>query len=480
MIKINLKGGESMTLTALGLVGTMISPQLQTHGSNARASGTSSQFGTIFATLTEDANVQVSGAKESTGTSLPVPLLEQLTDLLNFLQVDDLAEMKHGSQLIDEALSHSQSDIKQLLELAMNETEKATNGTIVQLFEQILSILPGEKRPFKLTNLQEMVAQLEKAHPPLASLLDGIFQKDELDKLGLQDVQQLIAFFAAVPVEQLAQVINHEFISIVKTGKLYELLMAYQDTYSNKDEQQLQRTVTEQLKQLAEKLQSLLNASKSASRHAYLQRTFTAVTDTEGHTQRFPGEAGMIQVALSHPEASSGRSKLDHVVGQPFHFQQVSHAEQFTLMIENSGKPVTPEQLIRQFQSILAKSQLVKADGMQKLFIKLHPEHLGALRIELMQRNGMMVARILTSTALARDMLDSQLHSLKQAFANQNIQVERLEISQQLSQQERFMNRENDGHQQGEQRHDEGREQKAHQDDVFAETFLDALLNVEV
>ena len=53
---------------------------------------------------------------------------------------------------------------------------------------------------------------------------------------------------------------------------------------------------------------------------------------------------------------------------------------------------------------------------MQKLLIKLHPDNLGSLRIELIQKDQTMVARILTTTDAAKEALESHLHSLKDAF----------------------------------------------------------------
>ncbi len=43
-----------------------------------------------------------------------------------------------------------------------------------------------------------------------------------------------------------------------------------------------------------------------------------------------------------------------------------------------------------------------------------------------------MTARILASTALGKEMLDSQLHQLRSAFLQQNLQVERIDVSQTL------------------------------------------------
>jgi len=90
------------------------------------------------------------------------------------------------------------------------------------------------------------------------------------------------------------------------------------------------------------------------------------------------------------------------------------------------------EALIKEFQALLNRSQFGQAGGMTKMLIKMYPENLGTIRVELIQKDGMMTARLLANTALGKEMLDSQLHQLKSAFANSNVQVERLEVTQAL------------------------------------------------
>ena len=131
-------------------------------------------------------------------------------------------------------------------------------------------------------------------------------------------------------------------------------------------------------------------------------------------------------------------SQTNTLNGKILPFQQISKPYELTLTQSQSGNKVSTEQLIQQFESILSKSQLLNTGGNQKLFIKLHPEHLGAIRVELIQKESALIAKFMTTTANAKDILESQLQSLKQAFSTQNIQIEKIEISQQLNQQERY------------------------------------------
>lgn len=91
------------------------------------------------------------------------------------------------------------------------------------------------------------------------------------------------------------------------------------------------------------------------------------------------------------------------------------------------------ESFVKQFEQIMNRTQFSNNMHGQRLLIKLYPEHLGSIRIELTQKDGMMTAKILTSTAAGKQMLESQLAQLKSGFANQNIQMDRVDISQALS-----------------------------------------------
>lgn len=113
-----------------------------------------------------------------------------------------------------------------------------------------------------------------------------------------------------------------------------------------------------------------------------------------------------------------------------------SKVDTFTITLP-TAKPAQSEAFLKEMQALLNKAQLANMNGMTKLAIKLYPENLGSIRIELVQQNGVLTARLLASTALGRELLDQNAHQLKQAFVQQNIQVERLDIAQALQNPER-------------------------------------------
>jgi flagellar hook-length control protein FliK len=226
-----------------------------------------------------------------------------------------------------------------------------------------------------------------------------------------------------------------------------------------------------------------MKESTLSSKNEYLHKLFAPmVKELNGQAlKNQPFQSALSTEQLSNKNESENKEVIqtNTLNGKILPFQQMSKPYELTLTQSQSGKNVSTDQLIQQFESILSKSQLMTSGGNQKLFIKLYPEHLGALRVELIQKDSTLIAKFMTSTATAKDLLESQIQSLKQAFGLQNIQVERIEISQQLNQQERYFNR--DSQQQQEQRQQrEQEEQKQQNDQPFTVSFEETLLNVEV
>lgn len=136
------------------------------------------------------------------------------------------------------------------------------------------------------------------------------------------------------------------------------------------------------------------------------------------------------------------------------------------------------EVLMKEMQQIFKRSNFGQTGGTNRLLIKLYPEHLGQVRIELLQTNGIMTARILASTALGKEMLDSQLHQLRAAFLQQNLQVDRIDISQTLQDAARH-DREQAFNQQF-RREQEGSEEQQEQSKEEEMTFQEYMIELEV
>ncbi|WP_052504418.1 flagellar hook-length control protein FliK [Rossellomorea aquimaris] len=181
----------------------------------------------------------------------------------------------------------------------------------------------------------------------------------------------------------------------------------------------------------------------------------------------------------SSTEGITGEKKgIQPIQGNHLHFV-LPKTEFVSMSLSSGNRSVQYEQFVKEFHNILSKSKMLSQPNMSKLLIKLYPEQLGSLRIELLQQNGVMTAKILASTATAKEMLDSQIQGLKHAFTSQNLQVEKIEISQALADAERQSK--------GQSQHHSSQQQKQHQPDQGGsgeeertQSFKDYLVNTEI
>lgn len=111
--------------------------------------------------------------------------------------------------------------------------------------------------------------------------------------------------------------------------------------------------------------------------------------------------------------------------------QQVTHTKTVTVTLP-AEKPAQSDALIKEIQNLINRSQLSGQPGNMKLFLKLFPENLGQIRIEIVQKDGIMTARLLATTAMGKELLENNINQLKAGFVSQNIQMERIDVAQSL------------------------------------------------
>ena len=218
---------------------------------------------------------------------------------------------------------------------------------------------------------------------------------------------------------------------VLKFSKLYALLKENNSSFTENQDS------IQQLKQALEKLTAKLETLLT-----------TMVKESKGFnpifTKQNQGDA-LSYLQGVYARTLNGTTDKNVGLSENNPFMTMSKLEQFVLQTGANRQEVSQEQFIKAFENIIGRSKLTNLNGMQKLFIKLNPESLGTLRIELIQRDGILMAKIIASTSGGKQLLDAQLNGLKQAFINQNISVEKIEIAYQSSElnQERHFNQDN-------------------------------------
>lgn len=441
-----------MQIGALGFVNTAVSKLDVGQMSTSQNKG----FARLLSGLTEDVKV----GKDVPQLNEVVQQLskEELSELIQFLSSTDLSESKYGSEMMNLMLLNEDLDMTDRMKESLHLTD-----------EEVISAITSYLKGLDLEKIDESTSLSEKEFSKIV---------EELPLMDANDAMTaFVSILSFIHLDENTFKTDQNFSDLVKSLKLFELLS--NESKTNVNQQQLQ----DFLQKVIERLETTMKESTLSSKNEFLHKLFTPVVkELNGQTLK----SQPFQTALSTEPLRSNIenenievSQTDTLNGKIVSFQQMSKPNELTLTQSQSGNKVSTDQLIQQFESILSKSQLMTASGNQKLFIKLYPEHLGALRVELIQKESMLIAKFMTTTANAKDILESQIQSLKQAFSSQNIQIEKIEISQQLNQQERYFNRESQ--QQQEQRQQREQDKlKQEQDQTFTLSFEEELLNVEV
>ncbi|WP_281887631.1 flagellar hook-length control protein FliK [Paenibacillus sp. YYML68] len=216
-----------------------------------------------------------------------------------------------------------------------------------------------------------------------------------------------------------------------------------------------------QLKQLLDKLPSLMTAAASASEAANtktLQESLTASQDSNGTAVS----------ELLVPKSTSPMQKLEaiavnyqaiklapeqQVIEEAPLFEplngELGTSEPITLLTSEQSKQAANSQAAtkapvlhmpaQNFADDMTKfvvSSFVlgtNADGATEAKISLYPQHLGHVEVKLTMQNGQLIAQFVADSAAGKEMLEGQLASLRSTLQSQGIQVEKLEVTQNQS-----------------------------------------------
>jgi flagellar hook-length control protein FliK len=397
--------------------------------------GSSVDFSNILGQISGQQN-EGESSESLTGT------LEGLMEILNLFQGEEL------------------KDIPSLSEDQITELKMLPNVSM----EDILSVLNVDIESFT-----ESVSQL---HSELMKNIPNM--KVEEEDIELEElVMQAFQLMQQAPAEDMLKLNQQTMEETVKLAKIVELLGTQKDLHFVDA-----RKVTELqelLKGLGRKLESVikealpLNGKWSEQLKQAFNRQMGSMET--GSTKNGTNEAQVVE--------KTGQKTQGIVQGNHLHFS-LPKTEQFSLVVSETNRNGSYEKFVNEFIKILGKSQLFSQPNTTKMLIKLYPENLGSLRIELLQQNGVMTAKILATTASTKELLDSQLHGLKQAFSSQNLPVEKIEIAQALSE----SNRQDRGQNQQQTTRDNRNDQQSSTDqqhsDEEEESFKELLMNMEI
>lgn len=424
---------------------------------SSRGEGVSStgKFGDI---LSQTLKPSVQSSNEDNGLS--GEQLDDLKSLLDFLKLEGISDIENGEELANEAL---------------------INSDALHSLPLLKDILGDDAQEDLLASLLGLNGETTNKEITAEELMESLGSQGVME-LNQDMIQQLGTF-----VEKLLGEMNNpasvndammNASNVLKFGKIYTLLKNNMDL-STKQIEQLE-ALKNSLDKVVLKLDQILRSSIKSNDGStgLLNRQASFETQLQNmNTRNITGQ----RIGLQNQKQTTSILGNDHTVTHN-PFLSMSKVEQFVLTIPTNKAPINQEEFMKAFENLLSKAKFSNSNGMQKLFIKLNPESLGSLRIELIQKDGLMMAKIIASTKGAKELLDSQLQGLKQSFVNQNIAVDRIEVSQAFSNQsnERNLYREQSQNQNNNSEQKQQSNDDANDVEDFQGQFEEALLQADI
>lgn len=416
-----MRGGEILNIAAVANLGNNI--VVQSKGKVPDMNTNNQLFGNVFGQVLSNQQVQ----------SPPIPDDSQLNlvqELLNILDVDALEEAE--SLIGSKDLIVNPKELKELLSKLLGE-----NATTDEELSE--------------SNVWDLLAGL---NVQASQLKDAIVQS-----LNGQGPVSSVEASQAVQLLKIIQLIGKKSdLTLKQESTLFDLNQLVKD---------LKDAVSKEVK-----LPLTLPTDMSNNKAVNAAMNKLSLDQTMKPSVQ---QVVIKQVATPTEKVVETREVVSPIQGQSSMIVQTK-VETVSVTLPNE-KPGQSEEFLKDLQKVMNRVQFGQAGGANRLVVKLYPEHLGTIRIELIQKDGMLTAKMLASTTLGKDLLDSHSNQLRQGLVNQNIQIEKLEITQSV--QDSARQERNQSFQESFRQQQERQETKKDEKEEIA-TFEDFLKEVEV
>ena len=356
-------------------------------------------------------------------------LLGSVSKLADDTKDEQTINMDNLSDIIN---ATSLQDLGSLLGLNLKQEDFAEGLSL----DKILQTLDIDKDDFQKT-LQQLTGDQSKGKD-VWDLLAGI------DQNQLAFIQNLMA---SIKGDASSKISKSQAAQILQFLKIVELAAPKTDLMLNQEYQSFQ------VKELISKISSKIEQDKVTNSDSQL----TKINDIQ-HLNIKLADTSANENVSTIPTASKGATTVT-----------------LTLPIDRASQA---EALVKEFQSMMNRSQFSNNAAGTKLLIKLYPENLGSIRVEIVQKEGIMTARFLASTNIGKQMLESQLQQLKQGLVNQNIQLDRIDVAQALNETNRH-EKEHQQFQQAFRQHSNEQQKQKNDEEEEKSNFNDFLTELE-
>lgn len=359
----------------------------------------------------------------------------------------------------NESKSSQSVDIKKVEELLNSDSiEQVLDQLNIPHDEGLLMLQVSEEGQAiavdELMDLDSLLAILQVDGEQLLDSLKQLTESDSLEGSDLWGIIQKVLDNAPALIEQITTALAGENkVTPKEAEQLLQFLKLVQTAGSKSDLLYNQANTLDQLKEVMQTIAKEINKSQTVVNKLPL-----------------PGfEQVVKQVKTVTENVDSSQN-----VGQT---QQTTTTVKTVSINLPTEKATQPEALTKEIENVLKRSQFSNSQGTMKILLKLYPENLGSIRIELLQKDGVLTARMLTSTSQAKELLDSQIQQLKSAFAQSGVQMDRIDIAQSLQETDRNKDQQSFGNLFKQQKNDQEEKEDNDQENSDELTFSDYLLS---
>ena len=347
-------------------------------------------FGSVFQSVMTSSKQPVSNETvETESLATEVESILSTDSLEGFL--DELGvEMDEAGLFVFVGEEATPVAVEEMLTLEnLTEVLGLTEEQLTQIVQQLL----GDENKLDMTDVWSIIEQAPEILSEVMAAIQGTQKSDVTPK----EMQQVVQFL------KLAQLVGNKVDTVyqqeVQLTQLKDALYALANQAQKAVEAQQQEAPKSTFQQMVQQVTQQTNVQQLNAQQNVQQTTVTTETETQPTT-------GLQQ-------------------------QQVTQTKTVTITLP-AEKPAQSEALVKEIQSLMNRSQLSGQNGNMKLFLKLFPENLGQIRIELVQKDGVLTARLLATTAVGKELLENNINQLKAGFVAQNIQMDRIDVAQSL------------------------------------------------
>ncbi|WP_209020049.1 flagellar hook-length control protein FliK [Jeotgalibacillus proteolyticus] len=400
---------------------------------------------------------------------LPLTSKDQTKSMAN--ELGSPRDKDHFGFTLEQLLMTRSSEKNDKLPLLADEEESAE-----AMLTETLSLLQANNTQFadkhSEQNTEESLNTMIKAAAEEVALTSFAAQVIVQDELEERPDQKLLPFLVDT-AEKLADkpaaaILSREMASLLK--QLKGIVEAAKSSDGPSSSSPLIKELSETLGKIEAKLlavQHELTKERSETQNLLpKQRYFLSVQELS------------TTITLKGSSTQSAAGKNEPVASQEPALLQLTNFTRGSELL--SSAPKSSQSLIDQFSQIMNQSKFGRKNGAEKLLIKLQPEHLGALRIELLQKDGILTARVMTTTAAAKEMLEGHLQQLRSSLAAQNLEVEKIDIRHEQQESGHF-EKQKEQFSENSSEHNQGKQPEIENEETDdAPDFYQIFLNIEV